>query len=58
MFDSAWAFISAWYNLPFTFLLGLCVILAALQLIGLGGEGDHGAGGAIAGSTQTHPVML
>lgn len=37
------AFILAWYNLPFTILLGLCVILAVLQLVGLGGdhEGDH-----------------
>ena len=45
MLDSAWSFISAWYNLPFTVLLGLCVVLAVSQAIGLGGdhEGDTDA---------------
>ncbi len=42
---NALLFIFSWYNLPFTFLLAVCVLLAALQLIGLGGqhEGDAGA---------------
>ncbi|MCI0394092.1 MAG: YqiJ family protein [Chloroflexi bacterium] len=40
MLRDAWLFISAWYNLPFTFLLGTCVFLTALQLVGLGGEQD------------------
>ncbi len=45
MLDSAWSFILAWYNLPFSFLLGLCVVLAVSQAIGLGGdhEGDANA---------------
>ena len=39
---SAWLFFVTWYNLPFTFLLGICVVLSGLQLVGLGGqhEGD------------------
>ena len=40
MFNNAWSFISAWYNLPFSILLGLCAVLAVLQMIGLGGEAD------------------
>ncbi len=40
MFTGVWDFIFAWYNLPFTFLLGLCVLLAGLQLAGLGGDHD------------------
>jgi membrane protein implicated in regulation of membrane protease activity len=40
MLSDTWSFIFAWYNLPFTFLLGTCLILAALQLLGLGGEHD------------------
>lgn len=43
MLNNAWSFISAWYNLPFTALLGLCVVLAVLQLVGLGGEADNEA---------------
>jgi membrane protein implicated in regulation of membrane protease activity len=43
MFSDAWSFIIAWYNLPFTFLLGTCLILAALQFLGLGGEHDGDA---------------
>ena len=35
-----WNFISAWYNLPFTILLGLGMLMAALQLVGLGGGDD------------------
>ena len=42
------AFVFAWYNLPFTVLFGMGILLAALQLIGLSGgddsgEADHGA---------------
>jgi membrane protein implicated in regulation of membrane protease activity len=32
------AFVLAWYNLPFSLLLAVCALLAALQLIGLGGD--------------------
>ena len=40
MFTEFWSFAFAWYNVPFTFLLGLCVLLAAFQLIGLGADSD------------------
>ena len=40
MFANAWSFVVAWYNLPFTILLVVCALLAVLQLIGLGGEGE------------------
>ena len=33
MLNSAWSFISARYNLPFTLLLGLCVALVVVLLI-------------------------
>lgn len=36
-------FIIAWYNLPFTVMLGLCVLAAVLQLIGLDTDGDADA---------------
>lgn len=35
------SFIFAWYNLPYTLLLGLCVFLGGLQILGLGGGEDH-----------------
>ena len=35
------SFITAWYNLPFSILLILCVLLGVLQLVGLGGEGSE-----------------
>ena len=36
-------FVFAWYNLPFTVLFGMGILLASLQLIGLGGGDDaHG----------------
>lgn len=38
-----WFFLTAWYNLPFTVLLGLGLVVAALQLIGLGGDDDSEA---------------
>lgn len=37
---SFWKFLIAWYNLPFTLMLGLGVTLAALQLLGLSHDGD------------------
>jgi membrane protein implicated in regulation of membrane protease activity len=37
-------FLFAWYNLPFTLMLLACLVLAALQWIGLGGEQEHEAG--------------
>jgi membrane protein implicated in regulation of membrane protease activity len=40
MFTELWAFAFAWYNLPFTFLLGLCFLLAAFQLNGLSADHD------------------
>jgi membrane protein implicated in regulation of membrane protease activity len=43
MLTELWSFAFAWYNVPFTVLLGLCVLLAASQLIGLGF--DHDADG-------------
>ena len=35
MLTETFTFIIAWYNLPFTIMLGLCVLAAVLQLIGL-----------------------
>ncbi len=35
-----WTFFTAWYNLPFTTLIGLGVVLIVLQLGGLGGDSD------------------
>ena len=43
MFESFWTFLIAWYNLPFTFMLGLGVVLAGLQLLGLSHDGDTDA---------------
>jgi membrane protein implicated in regulation of membrane protease activity len=43
MFESFWTFLIAWYNLPFTLMLGLGVTLAGLQLFGLSHEGDTDA---------------
>ncbi len=40
MLTNLGGFITAWYNLPFTVLLGVGALLAALQLIGLGGDPD------------------
>lgn len=40
MFESIWTFLFAWYNLPFTLMLGLGVVLAGLQLLGLSHDGD------------------
>ncbi len=40
MLQTIWFFVSAWYNLPFTILLGLGLFLALLQLGGLGGGDD------------------
>jgi membrane protein implicated in regulation of membrane protease activity len=57
MLNNVWSFISAWYNLPFTALLALCIVLAGLQLIGLGGEADHDAD-ADAGADLDHDVDL
>lgn len=35
-----WSFATAWYNLPFTLSLLVCVLLGALQFIGLGQDHD------------------
>lgn len=45
MFDSFWTFLIAWYNLPFTLMLALGVVLAGLQLLGLSHDGDTDADG-------------
>jgi membrane protein implicated in regulation of membrane protease activity len=43
MFESFWTFLIAWYNLPFTLMLGFGLLLAALQLFGLSHDGDTDA---------------
>jgi membrane protein implicated in regulation of membrane protease activity len=43
MSESFWTFLIAWYNLPFTLMLGLGVILAGLQVLGLSHDGDADA---------------
>jgi membrane protein implicated in regulation of membrane protease activity len=43
MFESFLTFLIAWYNLPFTLMLGLGVLLAALQLLGLSHDADTDA---------------
>jgi membrane protein implicated in regulation of membrane protease activity len=43
MFESFWTFLIAWYNLPFTMMLGLGLVLAGLQLLGLSHDGDADA---------------
>src|SRR5512134_3576270 len=40
MLESFWTFLIAWYNLPFTLMLGLGLVLAGLQLLGLSHDGD------------------
>ena len=37
------SFILAWYNLPFSLMIALCLALAALQLTGMSGEQEHDA---------------
>src|SRR6478609_2332560 len=55
MLTQAWTFISAWYNLPFTILLGLCLLLAGAQLTGFSGEQDQD-GDADADSELDHDM--
>ena len=43
MFGSFWTYLFAWYNLPFTLMLMLGVVLAGLQLLGLSHDGDADA---------------
>lgn len=43
MFESFWTFLVAWYNLPFTLMLVLGLVLAGLQLVGLSHDGDTDA---------------
>jgi membrane protein implicated in regulation of membrane protease activity len=43
MFESFWTFLLAWYNLPFTLMLVLGVVLAGLQLLGLSHDGEADA---------------
>ena len=43
MLTETLASIFVWYNLPFTLMLLFCGVLTALQLIGLGGDGDADA---------------
>lgn len=43
MLTEALSSIFIWYNLPFTLMLLFCVVLTALQLVGLGGDGGADA---------------
>ena len=43
MLTETLTFITAWYNLPFTIMLVLCVLAAVLQLIGLDTDSDADA---------------
>lgn len=43
MLTETLTFITSWYNLPFTIMLGLCVLAAILQLIGLDTDGNADA---------------
>jgi membrane protein implicated in regulation of membrane protease activity len=43
MLENLWSFLVAWYNLPFTFMLALGVLLALLQFVGLSHDGDADA---------------
>src|SRR5262245_5451225 len=43
MFTNLGEFLTAWYNLPFTSLLIICILLAVLQLIGLDSDSDADA---------------
>ena len=43
MGDSFWTFLIVWYNLPFTLMLGLGLVLASLQVLGLSHEGETDA---------------
>jgi len=43
MFNALWGFLSAWYNLPYTSLISMAMLLAIVQLMGLGGEPTEGA---------------
>src|SRR4051794_22458107 len=54
MLTQAWTFISAWYNLPFTILLGLCLLLAGAQLSGFSGEQDQGGDADADGDLDHH----
>ena len=38
MLSSILTFILAWYNLPFTFLLAVCLLMVVMQWVGLGGD--------------------
>jgi membrane protein implicated in regulation of membrane protease activity len=49
MLQSIWIFILAWYNLPFTLLLAICLLLGFLQWTGLGGDQDTETGGDMDG---------
>lgn len=43
MNESFWTFLIAWYNLPFTLMLGIGLLLAGLQVLGLSNDGDADA---------------
>ncbi len=36
--SNTWSYLFTWYNLPFTLFMCTCLLLAALQLFGLGGD--------------------
>ncbi len=58
MFLNAFSFFIAWYNLPFTVLILLCVLLASMQLIGLGGDDSGSHGDVDHGADLDHEVSL
>ncbi len=55
MLSTILTFMLAWYNLPFTFLLAVCLLMAAMQWIGLGSDHDTQAeaGGEIDADADT-----
>src|SRR5579859_5837093 len=38
MLNELWAFLGSWYNLPYTSLIAISLLLSLVQLMGLGGE--------------------
>ena len=52
MLESFWTFLIAWYNLPFTLMLGFGFILAGLQVLGLSHDGDTDADADVDGEVD------
>ncbi len=59
MLNNFTSFLFAWYNLPYTILLLICIVLAGFQLIGFGGEHDsEGEAGVDHDADLDHDVDL